>query len=387
MMRRMVLACVALGLGACAGGEEAEVESRFRKQFQAWYAAHPPSAEARPEAERALLERYKPIWRLGADARDPMDFYADYIARGALYAADGAVLAQNPDARTLNAHRDEIGLRFVHDGPAAQTHPVAYGRVAVDDVPFVDGARRLTFLTYNLAFEVSGLPWGLSWWQEWPMWAAGDVEDWHQLDHYVAVTLALDMAKTPPEPVAAIFQQHNYQRSYRFGGAAGAGRLDWPEDGRLTVDVALRSNELYPAAEGETRRRAASFMGGSQAQWLVMGTGGGMQSAYDVTRPDRRLADLPLQVLPHADAFYTFRSSLGEKRTLPGRSGPPGADYNTLAAMKAPAAQLLCGYWREGLADYLPLSAAAGEAAWNGAPVDLAPFAALWAKDWAGEGQ
>lgn len=39
--------------------------------------------------------------------------------------------------------------------------------------------------------------------------------------------------------------------------------------------------------------------------------------------------------------------SAGEKRILPGRSGPPGADYNTLPELKPQVLQMLSGYWRE----------------------------------------
>ena len=43
-----------------------------------------------------------------------------------------------------------------------------------------------------------------------------------------------------------------------------------------------------------------------------------------------------------------FQGFLGERRLLPGRSGPPGASYNTLPELKPLKLQLLSGYWREG---------------------------------------
>ena len=81
---------------------------------------------------------------------------------------------------------------------------------------------------------------------------------------------------------------------------------------------------------------------------------------------------------------YTFRGSLGESRMLPGRSGPPGADYNQIPALKGQVKEMLFGYWREGLTAYPPLLAAADKVAWVGGDVDLTPFLALFEADWAG---
>lgn len=58
--------------------------------------------------------------------------------------------------------------------------------------------------------------------------------------------------------------------------------------------------------------------------------------------------DYELRYLAPSDAFYTFKGFLGERRTFPGRDGPPGADYNALPQMKLRDLQLLYGYWREG---------------------------------------
>lgn len=55
-----------------------------------------------------------------------------------------------------------------------------------------------------------------------------------------------------------------------------------------------------------------------------------------------------LAYLPPSDAFYTFEGFLGERRRLPGRDGPPGADCNTLPPLKPLARQLLMGFWRDG---------------------------------------
>ena len=60
------------------------------------------------------------------------------------------------------------------------------------------------------------------------------------------------------------------------------------------------------------------------------------------------MADYQLGFLPPDDAFYAFAGYLGERRLLPGRDGPPGADYNTLTALKPLYRQWVAGYWREG---------------------------------------
>lgn len=55
-----------------------------------------------------------------------------------------------------------------------------------------------------------------------------------------------------------------------------------------------------------------------------------------------------LQFLPPDDAFYVFQGFLGERRRIPGRSGPPGASYDIAPALKPRGIQLTAFYWREG---------------------------------------
>lgn len=73
-------------------------------------------------------------------------------------------------------------------------------------------------------------------------------------------------------------------------------------------------------------------------------------TADDLTDPKVE-AEYALRFLPPSDAFYTFQGTLGKRRRLPGRSGPPGANYNTLPVLKPLAIQLLAGYWRPGHPD------------------------------------
>ncbi len=137
--------------------------------------------------------------------------------------------------------------------------------------------------------------------------------------------------------------------------------------------MAIRSNELYPHQSVRTRRRAVSFLSPESAGYLVNGDDPPWLAADDITEPAREI-EPELVFLPPSDAFYVFQGWLGERRRLPGRDGPPGADYNTLPAFKDRAAQLTAFYWHEGDLDYLNLLT---DQFSTGRPhtVALAPFA------------
>ena len=379
-------------LVACDSGDGV---SRFRLQYEDWYAAHPPSTSPPPSADLALLERHRPVYWLAAEADRPIAFYEDYIAHGTLYDGNGAVLAEGPGRALLNRHARDTGALFIHappeDGGAARTGVSAreggapvYGRVRRAQTELLGAERDLVFLTYTLVFARSGLPAGLAWWQEWAARIFADPDDWHQLDHYINTTIVLDESDGLA-PIAVEFQHHNYTRTWRLGGAQGPGRLAWPESRRLEVDIALRSNEAYPHEGGPRVWPAASFMSDKVARWMVLGDTSEriMNGSYDHTAPSVRL-DLPLAVLAPDDAFYTFRGSLGARRRLPGRSGPPGADYNTFAAFKSPEVSLLISYWREGLAPWVETVSTTFQAAWEGRPFSLDPFRRFFEDDWNG---
>ena len=201
---------------------------------------------------------------------------------------------------------------------------------------------------------MSGLPAALPGMAAVSLGLVGDLDDWHQLDHYTATFVVLDAEE---RPVALTLQQHNYLRTHLVGESVEPGR-----DGRFDIDVAIRSNELYPHAPERRRRRAVRFPS-PEAMAFMMGFGKRpLMSADDVTDPDRTV-DFELAFLPGADAFYTFHGYLGERRLLPGRDGPPGARYNTLPRLKPLPAQILGGYWREGTRATGSGTAAAGSAA------------------------
>lgn len=329
--------------------------------FAEHFAAY-PRAGARPSAsDQALLARHRPRVFLPPKHPGPVSFYDDYIAQGRLIGGDGRTISGTVGQALLNTHKDDPGVTFVHAprrAPATRARAsrepataVVFGRVNRDIAAFPQRnggieQHRFTFLSYNLVFRHSGLPAGQPFWQLWLVDLLASRHDWHQLDHYTAVTLVLDETEAP---AAVMFQQHNYLRSYALGSD-----LELPTDGRPRVDVAIGSNELYPHRPERSVRRAAAFLGPRTVNYLVTGEDPPGLRGDDVTHGVREV-DYDLAFLAPTDAFYTFAGRLGARRRLPGRDGPPGADYNTPPAFKPPAMQLLAFYWHEDQRDYVDL--------------------------------
>ena len=345
---RVAAACFLATLSACARADD--VNFSQRPGFAAYFAANPPSAEHPDAADRALLQRYRPRLYMARGLEPPIRFYEDYIARGRLIARDGEVLSDTVSAQILNRHREDPYAVFEHIPSKVPTRPEMFGRVDRETFDLGGESRSFTFLTWNATFRTSGIAAGISTWKGIALDIAGDLIDWHQLDHYTAVTLVLDEER---KPVAVMFQQHNYRRTYVVGSD-----MKWPDDDRIGVDVAMRSNEFYPHEPVRTVRRAASFLSADTVEYLVTGRAAPFRIADDITDPAIEV-DYTLSFLAQTDAFYTFKGFLGEKRLLPGRSGPPGADYNTLPADKPLHRQMISFHWRENDEDYVR---------WFGAP-------------------
>ena len=327
-------------LSACAGSAADRNFSQY-PGFAEYFAANPPPGAAGP-ADQALARRHAPRFHLPAGHEGPIDFYRDYIAHGYLVTGDGLRI-DGPTAADLNRYREDIRAEFTHVPGESPPRPVVYATVERTGLWAPKepdrAAEEFTVVTYHLVFRVSGLPAGLSPLAAFPLRLVADLDDWHQLDHYTAAFLVLDAAG---RPVALTLQQHNYLRTYLVGESVELG-----PDGRFDIDVAIRSNELYPHVPGRTARRAVRFLD-HDARAFMMGFGKRpMMSADDITDPDRTV-DYELAFLPGSDAFYSFHGFLGERRRLPGRDGPPGARYNTLPELKPLPAQILDGYWREG---------------------------------------
>ena len=344
MVCRKHLAVCLLGLlllGACAVAMAADRNFSQYPGFVEYFAANPPAGAA-GAADRALARRHAPRFHLPAGHEGPIDFYRDYIAHGYLVAGNG-VRIDGPTPADLNRYRDDVRAEFTHVPGSAKPRPVVYAAVERTGLwaPREPGrtAEEFTVLTYHLVFRVSGLPAATPLAVAIPLRLVADLDDWHQLDHYTAAFVVLDAAE---RPVALNLQQHNYLRTHLVGESVELG-----SDGRFDIDIAIRSNELYPHVPERTVRRAVRFLD-SDARAFMMGFGERpMMSADDVTDPVRTV-DYELAFLPGSDAFYSFHGFLGERRRLPGRDGPPGARYNTRPALKPLPAQILDGYWREG---------------------------------------
>lgn len=331
MIRKSLLLLTVAFLTAC--GEEDGTFAQY-PGFAEYYTANPRSSEPPSSEDRELLRRYRPRLFIGADQEGPIGFYADYIAHGTLTLGDGTE-TDRVERTVLNAARDDPRAEFDHDPPAdAEPRPVAFARSDRFRTPL----GQMQALSWYFTFRHSGLVADLPWWKEWPARILADADDWHELDHYTAFRLILLRGR----PVAVWVQQHHFMRTWLIGEGAHL-----PADGRFPITAALRSNELYPHAPGRKTHRAVSFPTPEQMRWLILGGDTPMMSGHDITDPVREV-DYGLEYPPHSDAFYSFQGLLGEKRLIWPRSGPPGADYNTLPAIKPLWRQLVAGYWREG---------------------------------------
>jgi hypothetical protein len=311
--------------------------------FAEYFAKFPPASTPAGPAQQSLLHRHRPRFLLPPDHPGMIDFYLDYVPEGHLTDGSGRRVTGPLDRLKLNAHKGDPHAVFVHEPSGRPGTPTVYGRVDQEDVRFeTEGGpvvEPFTFLTYHAVFRHSGLPAGMLAWQEWLIRRVASPDDWHQLDHYTAAILALDRGG---KPVAVILHQHNHMRTYLVGR-----HIILPADGRMVLDVAIRSNELYPHQPGRVPHRVMGTPGASSLRYLISGEKRLLLGADDITE-GRAETDYRLQFLPPNDAFYVFRGYLGERRRIPGRSGPPGAFYNMPSALKPRGLQLTAFYWREG---------------------------------------
>lgn len=330
-----------LALALVATGASAQGNFSQYPGWSEYHAAYPPRTALPNYEERGLLERHRPRLYLPPGHEGLIDFYRDYITSGRLYDGDGNLVSEDVTQGLLNRYADDPLAHFMHvPRPGAAKRPTVYARVDRGDILFGANVRyRFTFLTYHAVFRRSGLPAGLGGWRSVALSLLGSLDDWHQLDHYTSASVVLDEAN---RPVALMLQQHNYRRSYVFGDTVGL-----PADGRPQLDVAIRSNELYPHAPERRRHRAAGFATPKSLRYM-MGFGEPPWNAADDITEGAGEAQYKLEFLPQDDAFYTFKGYLGERRVFPGRDGPPGADYNIWPVLKPLGRQLLSGFWREG---------------------------------------
>lgn len=341
-MRQVINAYAALGLllmlTVVAGCSQNETNFTQAPGFKQYFADNKPSTTLPSETEQALLARFRPRIFMQKGQTRFIDFYADYIASGALY-IDGEHISDTVDQTLLNKYTDNTGAEFRHKVTEKNTTPTVYGRIHRDTLNYQEQSIPLTFLSYNLVFANSGLLKGLPTWQRIAMGIIGDNTDWHQLDHYVGLTLAL----ADDRPIAVMLQQHNYQTTWLLNDKTTDNTLMLPADQRVSVDVALQSNELYPHAPELKQHPGLSWVSEDSIEFLKTGQNKPMMAGWDITQGEEE-QEYTLAFLPTADAFYTFQGRLGEGRKLPGRDGPPGADYVTLPDLMPLANRLVSGY-------------------------------------------
>lgn len=311
-------------LSSCSGGQNFSQFPGFAQHF----ANYPPSDSPPTTAEVAILQQYKPRIFASEGQMQPVDFYKDYIAHGTLH-VDGKKHYEKPTAALLNQYRDDPNALFEYKGDYNQPGTsVIYARIDYEQITHQNKKYDFTFLTYNLVFPVSGILQGLGTLQSFGLAIVGNLSDWHQLDHYVNVSVVL----LDSNPVAMTLQQHNYQTTYM---------LD-PRSPEIAVDIAMRSNELYPHSSNKEQHPAVSFLSADNIEFLISNKNKPMMAGYDITHGAKEI-NYELMYLPQTDAFYQFKGSLGKNRLLPGRSGPPGADYATLPELMPRHIRLITG--------------------------------------------
>lgn len=352
--RHLTILSLCLFMSACSQKET--LFSEF-PGFDQYLKQNQPSDALASPAEQALLTKYRPRIFMAEGQTRFLDFYADYIGNGALY-LDGELISDKVDQNLLNQHKKNILAEFRHQQVKGQGTQVAYGRVDYNTLSYQEQNYPLTFLSYNLVFANSGLIKGLAGWQRVAMGVVGDNEDWHQLDHYVGLTIVLHENK----PLAVLMQQHNYQTVWLLDPDKNAVQatdpsspknplpkhaieqsLGLPSDGRIAVDIAMQSNEVYPHSAELTRHPGVSFVNADNIEFFKTGQNKPMMAGWDITHGQQE-QEYTLKFLPTSDAFYTFKGRLGEKRTLPGRDGPPGAQYVTLPGLMPWSNRLVTGF-------------------------------------------
>ncbi len=309
--------------------------------FKEYYADHCRDGEPIPltgDLGKELLDKYRPRLILPPGGQYPIDFYRDYLPYTVLRRyPEGMTVADRvtPEVLKKNQHNTSVYLdlqldRFRAAGP--QRKPSVYGRVYREAVTFPDGSgrqvtRNFTFLKYNVVFAISGLPARLPTGVETLLKLAGfDLNDWHQLDNFVAIHLVLDERE---RPVAVILAQHNDHRTYLVGKD-----VLLPSDGRLIFDIALRSNEVYLDSQDASPVKHRVVRWTLHMKYLLSGEDAPFLHGYDLTygvNAGGKEISYNLAFLSPCDPFYTATIMLGQPQPFLwwsiGRDGPPGADY------------------------------------------------------------
>ena len=365
-----LLLLIPLFISSCAGNYHTFADFPGFKEYykdRCETPTQPTSVE-----DRELLERFRPRFILPPGGSYPIDFYRDYLPYTVMRSWPGKkVIATDVTRGLLQKHRLDRGaylyfdtgryrsegmdLRWRKELPLsdAKREPVVYGRVYREQVVFPDNRggmeeHSLTFLKYNALFATSGLPAELSAWSRLLLALGGfDREDWHVLDNFVAAHIVLSEEKIP---IALILAQHNHHRTYLIG-------KDIPKtaDGRLALDIALRSNEIYPASDAPDAVKHRVIRWSLYLDYLLSGENGPVLKGADITwgrSAGGGEFDYDLRIISPCDPLYTSEMLLGQPRPFMGiylgRDGPPGSDYYNMPKLLPMGNMLKFAYLHDG---------------------------------------
>ena len=366
----------ALILSGCLGERAHHRSFADYPGFKEYYGQRCLAGEDDPPVtpgDQKLLEQYRPRLILSPGGRYPIDFYKDYLPYTVLRRySDKEIEAEavTPELlkavqadpryyldfqfdRFQKAGRDWRYREGAESDGSLESESSVYGRVYRERVDFQPStrngpSRNLIFLKYNIVFAISGLAKKLPMGYETFLRLAGlDLEDWHALDNFVAIHMVLDDQE---QPVAVILAQHNHHRTYLLGKD-----LPLPSDGRQSFDIALRSNEVYPASSNSKPVEHRVIRWSMYLRYLLSGEdppfARGTDMTYGLGSGGKEIS-YNLIFLSPCDPFYTTKILLGEPRPFwgryIGRDGPPGSDYYAVPALLPMGNLLKFSYLHDG---------------------------------------
>jgi hypothetical protein len=300
------------------------------------------------EADRQLLERFKPRVIISPEGLLPIDFYGFYLPKTVVrdLSGGGKIVKNSPTREYLKTIERNKRYYLDYTGPmlpcedCSRYVATGYGRVYREEaiLRIANGQQHrmsIVVLKYSFVFPYSGLPSKLGYIREAFTRIAGDPARWHELDIHGAVQIVLDDRGTP---IVLLLAQHNHFRSYLVGKD-----IQWPEDDRITVCFAERSNEPYPCHKSSSPRFYRAVGDPVDTAYLIDGRSrpiaSGEDKVYGLGAGGREMP-YRLKFLPDRDPLYVSWIPLGDRQKILlffgdfYRKGPPGIDLNTWPEVK-----------------------------------------------------
>lgn len=294
------------------------------------------------DEDKALLEKFKPEIFISPKGIMPIDFYKDYLPHTVLIDKTGRIIKKKPSRKYLKQMERKQGYCLSFEGSLADLRNgrrVAYAQVIRENVLLRKNKSEaveepMTFLRYNFVFPISGLPAKLKWYKEIGARLLGDPELWHPLDIHGAIHIVLNRHG---KPIVLILAQHNYHRTYLFKKD-----LPMPENNRVQISFAERSNEPYPAHAGNKPEYYRAADTPVQIEYILTGKNPSITTSEDRVYGTRgaQHIEYELEFLPEKDPLYTSWIPLGDRLKLFYffdswyRRGPPGMDLRTWPRLK-----------------------------------------------------